>query len=126
MKKEIFAAGLLIAMFAGALYNIHFLRGFIGELTDTLYESRAACESGDFDGAEEHLRAAIDTWNSKEGYTHIFIRHAEIDSTSDAFYELLSDVSSKDASSAVGAYEKVLSHLLSIYTMERITLGSIF
>lgn len=126
MKKEIVAAGLLLALLAAAMYNIHFLRGFIGSLTDTLYESRDLCEAGDFDGAEESLRAAIDTWNAKEGYTHIFIRHSEIDSTSDAFYELLSDISSKDASSAVGAYEKVLAHLTSIYTMEKITLGSIF
>ncbi len=126
MKKEIFAAGLLLALFAAALYNIHFLRGFIGDLSDTLYESRDLCEAGDFDGAEESLRAAIDTWNSKDGYTHVLIRHSEIDSTTDAFYELLSEISSKDASAAVGAYEKVLAHLVSIYTMEKITLGSIF
>ena len=61
-----------------------------------------------------------------EGYTHIFIRHSEIDSTTDAFFELMSDVRSGDAESAAGSYEKLLAHLSSLYTMERVTLGSIF
>lgn len=38
----------------------------------------------------------------------------------------MSDVRSGDAQSASGAYEKLAAHLDSLYTMERVTLGSIF
>lgn len=38
----------------------------------------------------------------------------------------MSDVRSRDAESAAGSYEKLLAHLSSLYTMERVTLGSIF
>lgn len=69
---------------------------------------------------------AAQDWLGADGYTHIFIRHSEIDSTTDAFFELMSDVRSGDAQSASGAYEKLAAHLDSLYTMERVTLGSIF
>lgn len=126
MKKELAAGALLLALFAGALFNISYLQSFIGELETLLDASRAACDAGEFAVAETQLRRAIEIWETADGYTHIFIRHAEIDSTTDAFYELLSDVLSADASSAAGAYGKLAAHLSSLYTMERVTLGSIF
>lgn len=126
MKKELCAGLLLAALFIGALINIAYLRGFIGGLTDTLDISRAAAASGDFAAAEDTLRSAIEVWTEADEYTHIFIRHSEIDSTTDAFYELLSDVLSQDGESAEGAYEKLSSHLSSILTMEQVTFGSIF
>lgn len=126
MKKEIFAAALLAALFLGALLNIRYMEGFIGGLGGMIDESRAYCEAGDLAGAEELLRSAIDEWNAADSYTHIFIRHSEIDSASDAFYELLSYVASGDADGASGAYEKLSAHLSSLYTMERVTPGSVF
>lgn len=86
----------------------------------------AYCEAGQFELAEQELENAAQDWLGADGYTHIFIRHSEIDSTTDAFFELMSDVRSGDAQSASGAYEKLAAHLDSLYTMERVTLGSIF
>ena len=100
-------------------------RGASG-LTETLELSRAYCEAGRFELAESELEKTSDAWLAADGYTHIFIRHSEIDSTTDAFFELMSDVRSEDAQSAAGSYEKLLAHLSSLYTMERVTLGSIF
>ena len=77
-------------------------------------------------GSWWNLKYLRDFWLGADGYTHIFIRHSEIDSTTDAFFELMSDVRSGDAQSASGAYEKLAAHLDSLYTMERVTLGSIF
>lgn len=126
MKKEIAAAVIALLLVAGAVVNTLWLKGFIGDLNRTIDDSRASCEAGDFDEAESLLREAIDGWNGAEGYTHIFIRHSEVDSATDAFYELLSLVCAQDAKSAVGAYEKLRAHLDSLYTMERVTVGSIF
>ena len=41
MKKEIFALLLLAALFAGVLYNTHYLRCMSGELSETLRLSEA-------------------------------------------------------------------------------------
>lgn len=126
MKRELIAGAVLLLLALGSWWNLAYLRGFTGELTETLELSRAYCEAGRFELAEAELEKASDAWLAADGYTHIFIRHSEIDSTTDAFFELMSDVRSGDADSAAGSYEKLAAHLSSLYTMERVTLGSIF
>lgn len=126
MKREIVAGAVLLLLALGSWINLNYLRDFTGGLAEKLELSRAYCSSGQFDLAEKSLSEAADIWLGADGYTHIFIRHPEIDSTTDAFFELMSDVRSHDAESASGSYEKLLAHLNSLYTMERVTLGSIF
>ncbi len=126
MKREIAAGAVLLLLAIGSWINLNYLEDFTGGLTEQLELSRAYCNSGQFELAEETLSKAADEWLDADGYTHIFIRHPEIDSTTDAFFELMSDVRSHDAESAAGSYEKLLAHLNSLYTMERVTLGSIF
>ena len=126
MKREIAAVAVLLLLAVGSWINLNHLKNFTAELTELLELSRAYCESGRFDLAEEELEKASDAWLAADGYTHIFIRHSEIDSTTDAFFELMSDVRSEDAESSAGSYEKLLAHLSSLYTMERVTLGRIF
>lgn len=126
MKKEFVVLALLLALVAGSLININYLDGFIGGLSHQVNLSRTALEMSDAENAEKMLRSAIDEWMHADGYTHIFIRHSEIDSTTDALYDLLSDVRAGDAKSAAGAYEKVEAHFSSLVGMEKLTLGSIF
>jgi len=126
MRKMIFASVLLALIFAGALLNLRYLNHYIGELQGDIAESRKSAEAGDLSGAEEKLWEAIDRWKAAEGYTHIFIRHSELDSATDAFYELLRDLYARDVQSAMGSYEKVMAHLSSIDNIERVRLGSIF
>ena len=61
-----------------------------------------------------------------DGYTHIFIRHSEINSTTEAFFQFRSDIGSGDADAAEGSYGLLSETLRSIMTMEQISLGSIF
>lgn len=126
MKREIAAGAVILLLAIGSWINLNYLKDFTGGLEEKLELSRAYCDSGRFDLAENVLAEAADEWLGADGYTHIFIRHSEIDSTTDAFFELMSDVRSGDAQSAAGSYEKLLAHLSSLYTMERVTLGSIF
>jgi len=126
MKKEIVAAALLLALIAGALYNVHWLDRFIGGILDSIDQSRECMETGDFKEAEDHMLLAIDTWTGADGYTHIFVRHSEINSTTDAFFEALSDVVSEDEKRAEGSFGKLDAQLLSIIGIERPKLGSIF
>ena len=105
---------------AGALW-----RGFTGELAGTVESSRAAFEDADYGRAEALLRGALSEWEGAEGYTHIFIRHSEIDATADAFCAALGSVAARDASAA-GDYEALIYRLRGLYGMERLTPGSIF
>lgn len=125
MKKEIIAILLLALLFGGALYNIYYMDSLAETLIVSVEDARKSADAGDFNAAETELRGAIDLWMGSDGYTHIFIRHPEIDSATDAFYELLSDVKSGDSKAAVGSFEKVEAHLKSIAGMEHITIGSI-
>lgn len=85
MKREI-AAGLVLLLLAiGSWFNLNYLREFTGGLEEQLALSRAYCYAGRFDLAEEVLSKAADEWLGADSYTHIFIRHSEIDSTTDAF-----------------------------------------
>lgn len=74
----------------------------------------------------QQLDTAIEHWLNLDGYTHIFIRHSEINSTTDAFYGFRSDVGSGDADAANGSYGLLKETLLSLMTMEQISLGSVF
>ena len=50
----------------------------------------------------------------------------DIDSTSDAFYDVLSALNEEDADGAVSACEKLQYHIDSIVSMEHVTLRSVF
>lgn len=126
MKKAIIAGVILTLLFAGAAWNIAHLDRLTGGLEAQLEASRRFCEAGDFACARAELQKAIDTWSGADGYTHIFIRHAEINSTTDAFYDLLSALGAEDAAAAGGAYGKVAAQLKSIDAMEHVTVKSIF
>jgi len=126
MKKEVAAAALLIALIAASLFNVGWLDRFVGGISDCLELSRECMEAGDFKEAENQLLLAIETWTGADGYTHIFIRHSEINSTTDAFFEALSDVVSEDGKSAVGSFGKLNAQLKSITGIEHPKLGSIF
>ncbi len=125
MKKDIVAAALLAVLFIGSLFNIAYLDRLTGRIEDELTASIEKLEEGDAAQAREHLIRALDMWLAADGYTHIFIRHPEIDSTSDAFYDLAKEIGKNDAESCRPAYEMLLYHLSSIRTMEHLRFGSI-
>lgn len=126
MKKETIAALTLALVFAGAVINI----GIVGRMSRSLCSDvQRAYEyalTGDSAGAIDTLDKAIGHWLSLDGYTHIFIRHSEINSTTEAFYAFKSDICADDMGSAAGSYALLTETLRSLMTMEQISLGSIF
>lgn len=124
MRREISAAAILLLLLLFSLWNLRQIDALTGEIEKLLYYSYNAAEQGDFDEAENAAAEALDIWLNADGYTHIFIRHPEIDGTSDAFYELLSALREKDTELLSPAYGKLIYHLDSIDRMEHLTLGS--
>lgn len=126
MNREICAYLLLLALFLGSLYNIHVMDEKIGSLRADVGKAYESTQNSDFEDAERQLRSAADRWLGMDEYTHIFIRHTEIDSATDAFFDMLSDIASKDTESAEGSYRKLDAHLKSLITIEHLSFGSIF
>lgn len=124
MKKEIIALLLLVLLFAASLFNIWYFDRLCLDIAGEVKASAVALERGDMEAAQEHLNSALHTWLDADSYTHIFIRHPEIDSTADAFYEL-GQAMEENSESCRAAYDKLLYHLESIRTMEHLRFGSI-
>jgi len=125
MKKELCAGAIILLLIAGSILNVCYLDRLSSEITGQIRQSQEACEREDYLTAEQELRDALDLWLASDGYTHIFLRHSEIDGTSDAFYDALSYLTDEDANGAQGAYEKLLYHIDSIVSMEHVTPRSI-
>ncbi len=126
MKKEIISALLLLLIFSGVLVNIRINERIVSSLINEVDMSYKNLKNGNKDKAMQQLDTAIEHWLNLDGYTHIFIRHSEINSTTDAFYGFRSDVGSGDADAANGSYGLLKETLLSLMTMEQISLGSVF
>lgn len=115
---------LLVLLFAASLFNIWYFDRLCLDIAGEVKASAVALERGDMEAAQEHLNSALHTWLDADSYTHIFIRHPEIDSTADAFYEL-GQAMEENSESCRAAYDKLLYHLESIRTMEHLRFGSI-
>jgi len=126
MKREIGAALLLLALIAASVWNIHRADSLIGEIEEHLKLSEKASLAADPDYAREQLEAAKRIWLSARGYTQVFLRHPELDSTSDAFYETLQELLSGELRALPAAYERLCYHLDSIREMEHISWGTVF
>ena len=124
MKRELAAGTLLALLIAGAWWNIRAVDRLTGEILAGLDTAQAAEARGQPEEAREALDKALKRWLEADRYTHIFIRHAEIDATADAFYELQSQLLSGEGDSSA-AYDKLRYHLESIRQMEHPSLGSI-
>ena len=124
MKREIIAVILLILLFVGALINIRANDRIVCDLESEVRQAYKSAQSGDTEKAKSLLSAAEEHWLALDGYTHIFIRHSEIDSLTDAFFDFHSSLNEKPAE-IEGAYNRLMAHLESIRTMEHLRLGSI-
>ena len=125
MKKELLAGFTLLSLILGAAYNLIYLKQLVQNMNTHLSTAEQAYSINNFSVAESELSTALEIWLNADEYTHIFIRHSEIDAATDAYYEALSSVREKDVS-APSFIQKVKYHINSIYSMELLTLKSIF
>ena len=125
MKRGLIAAGLLILLFALLLANLHALDTLIDALETLVCRSSAALRAGDVQVAASEAEAAMKLWQSSADYAHIVLRQDEIDTVSDAFFDLLETLRSGEGE-ADTAYLSLLYHLDSITRMDHLRLSSVF
>ena len=126
MKREAVAAALFSALILFSFWNLRRIDKLTGEMTRLLESSETAAESGELDDALGYAEKALEVWLSAEGHTHIFIRHSEIDATTEAFYSMMSDLCAEDSGSLEGSYGMLHAQLLSLIGMEHVSIGIIF
>ena len=125
MKKEIFTAALFVLLLAAAVFNVHHLREMTDGLSSLVGEAYHDAEAGQWESAEAKAEAALARWDAADVYTHIFVRHSETDSVSEAFYEFLGEIYKRDAAGAHAECLALAARLDSIYSMERIRFGTV-
>ena len=126
MNKTIGAGVLMLLLLGGSIWNIRYLDNLTVRLESQIEQSRSYWSDGNMDRAEEALRSALEDWHGEEGYTHIFIRHAEVDAVTDAFYNVMAALTGEDAASAGSEYDRLTAHIRSIDSMEHVTVKSVF
>ncbi len=124
-KRDYIAIGVLAVLLALSVYNLASIDALTGDISIALSKSQSAAEKLDFKSAREYLNAGLELWLDADEYTHIFLRHPELDATSDAFYELEEVLLQEDLTACAAAYGKLRYHLNSIDSMEHLSLGSI-
>ena len=86
MNKAVAAGVLLVLLFAAAGWNIRRVDRFTDAVTAQVELSRDFCREDNLSAAASALNAAMDRWREAEPWTHIFLRHGELDAVSDAFF----------------------------------------
>ena len=126
MKKEIVALALLLLIAAGNIWNHRRLDRLITELNALTAEAFAASQEQNWPAAETAARRAEDQWAAANGYTHIFIRHTDIDALTEAFCDYRGALSGRDEGDILAGYLRLSAGLRSLLDMEKLSAGSIF
>jgi len=126
MKREICAVLLLAALASASCWNIHRADTLTAEIKDHLELSEKALLANDPKYAAEQLEAALRIWLAARSYTQVFLRHPELDETSDIFFEALKDLRGGEIRALSAEYERLRYHIDNISDMEHLSLGSVF
>ena len=125
MRREYTAMIILAILMLGAWLNLRHMDSLTERIEAKLELSQKAAEQGSMDISEKALLDALDMWLGADGYTHIFIRHSEIDAISDSFYELYDVLLRGETDALAPAYEKLIYHLESVNDIEHLSLRSL-
>ncbi len=126
MKKEIIVGIFLILMLTAAFVNIHYLNKLTDDVITYVEAAEKAAEDEDWDKAEHKAEAAVKLWNESNTYTHLVLRHTEIDSATDALYGFLEQIYAQEPGAAKGAALAASARLECLADIEEIRFGSIF
>lgn len=126
MSKEFFAAALLAVLLALSIWNTSEIQKICDGIGSLVNGSADAAAEGNWEESRQLLEKAMELWKSRQGYTGVVLRHTDIETLTDDFYELTEHIYTKDAPAARAASALVLEHLDSIRKMESLNMSSIF
>jgi hypothetical protein len=125
MKRELIAIALLLTLLVLSLANVRYIEDKSAVLMENIDAAETLLESGDTPGAENAIRVSLDGWLGWKSYTHIMLRHSEIDAITDAYYELLIGIEN-GGEAPKAAFGALRQKLLDLSEKERVTAGTLF
>ena len=125
MKKEGLAITIILFVILGSVLNLRYLTSLIHELDAQTNKAVSEAEAENWTTSEALASDVMMQWMKMDKYTHIFIRHGEIDAVTDAFCSLLGAIKSRETSDIFMAQLTLHSRLNELVEMERVTPGSI-
>lgn len=126
MKREFWAGLLLLTLLAGSALNVRVTERIIATVELSLSRAERAIDRDDCALALKALDDARTVWQGSRSYAHVFLRHADVDSANDAFYELEGYLRQGDRDGASAALARLRYHLEMIEYMEKLSPGSVF
>ncbi|MCD8066065.1 MAG: DUF4363 family protein [Oscillospiraceae bacterium] len=126
MRNMYTGFAVLLAALALGLWSTAHLDSLTDDMHVLVTKSQEYALDENSAAAAEALLRAADLWEAEEWYTHVFVRHTEVDAVSDAVYELLGSLLNEEWGETTGGYEKLRYHLESIRKLEHLSVGSIF
>lgn len=126
MRKELVALALLLAILAGNIWNQHRLEVLTAGLDALVEEAYASARYGRWQQAAEAAQKAEKQWEDAGAYTHIFIRHTDIDALTSAFCDYRGALAGRDEGDILASYLNLTAGLRSLRAVEKLSAGSIF
>ena len=126
MKKEIVAFTLLLLILAGNIWNQHRLDELTAGLLSLTESAYTAALARDWTEASLAAEASEKRWLEADRYTHIFIRHTDIDALTEAFCDFRGAVAGQETGELLASYLRLKALLTSLRGMENLSIGSVF
>jgi len=126
MKKELAAIFVLVLVFATSLINIHFLNRLTSDIASLVEQADTFIREENWERAGDRAQKAFDRWENSDSYTHIVLRHSEIESVSVALGDLIKEIYAENAGAARGAARSAAERVRSVSSVERLRLNNIF
>ena len=125
MKRELWAALLLLLLAAGSLWHLRSADRLTGLVEDSLDRAEQAARQEDYEAALAALREGRRLWQAYGVYVQIFFRHPDLDSLQGAFAALEQRLRQEDRAWPA-ALELLRYHLETLDRMEHVSPGTVF
>lgn len=125
MKRIIIAAAILLLTFFATLGHSFYLSSFTKDLASLLETAEAQAEKENWQTAQELTQTAMDKWETRDGYLHIFLRHDGTDSIYTGFREVSEFIQCQEGGEYSAANARLIAELELLSEAEQLTLKNI-
>lgn len=125
MKKEIFAALLLITLITLSLINCAYIDKGIEIICQHTEKAKSFAETGNLEKAKEELQMGRDLFSSHERHAGVLFHHEEIIPIWDIFFEIEEAMSGEDIQSSSVLCDKLIFMLRDMADLQKIKIQNV-
>lgn len=123
--KKVTTAVLILAILLGiGVINARIIDKKMSWMSENISLAEEVYFAGDAQGAKKLIVETLESWEDWHKYTHIMLRHTEIELVIDGIYYLINEIESEGGATHM-EYEQLRSILTGISAAEQIRWGSI-